>query len=218
MSRNKLSEQIKSIIINDIEEEFIIGCILGDGTLSKSGKHYRLRVEQKADHYEYVKWKFDRLNRLCLTPPQYNKKNNSFRFGTVGHPRLSEIKINFYFNDNSINPEIISKINRLAIAVWFMDDGYKINNTVGISSNNFSLIALKQLQSRLLQFGLSTNLQSDKGRKRIYFSTKCYYSFNKIVKPFIGQVKCMAYKLPNPVETTRKLPQKWDEDIVQSLQ
>lgn len=162
MVRNRLSDNIKGLTINEVEEEIIIGCLLGDGTLSKSGKFHRLRVEQKKSHKEYVDWKFDRLKRLCLTPPQSNPKNKSFRFGTVGHPKLSELYSIFYGKDRSINPKILNKISNLGIAIWFMDDGYRIHNTVGISANNFSLVALGQLREILAMFGISTSLQKDK--------------------------------------------------------
>jgi hypothetical protein len=77
-----------------------------------------------------------------------------------------------------------------------MDDGYKIHNTVGISTNNFSDQALKQLREKLKKLGVSTSLQKDKGRKRTYISTKSFKSFKKLIKPYVDQVACMAYKLP----------------------
>ncbi|MDI6732162.1 MAG: hypothetical protein QME05_06340 [Candidatus Margulisbacteria bacterium] len=203
MSRNRLSEQIKDLAINEIEEKVIIGCLLGDATLSKSGKFHRLRIEQKASHLEYVEWKFSLLKRLCITPPQFNRKHNLYRFGTVGHPKLSKLYSIFYGEDKTIHPSVLSKISNLSIAIWFMDDGYKIHNTVGISANNFSSKALDQLRQVLTIFGISTSLQTDKQGKRIYILTESYRSFEKLVKPYVDQIKCMTYKLPNPVETTR---------------
>ena len=196
MVRNSLSNRIKDLVISEFEEQFIIGCLLGDATLSKSGKFHRVRIEQKADHKEYVDWKFNQLKRLCLTPPQFNSKHNSYRFGTVGHPKLTELHSIFYNTDRSINPTILDKINALSIAIWFMDDGYKIHNTVGISTNNFSEVALMQLKSLLEKYGISTSLQKDKQRKRTYISSKSFQSFKKLVKPYIDKVQCMAYKLP----------------------
>lgn len=218
MSRSNLSEQIKGLSISETEEKVILGCLLGDATLSKSGKFYRVRIEQKADHKEYVDWKFNLLKRLCITPPQFNPGNNSYRFGTVGHPELSNLHSVFYGTDRAINPMILEKVNALSIAIWFMDDGYSIHNTVGISTNSFSGLALEQLRELFSSFGIMTSLQTDKTGKRIYVLTKNYRLFEKIVKPYVGQVQCMAYKLLNPVETTRKLPGNWDEDIVQSPQ
>ncbi|MGB9592157.1 MAG: LAGLIDADG family homing endonuclease, partial [Candidatus Kryptoniota bacterium] len=198
--RNRLSNQIKDLSIDKNEEAVIIGCLLGDATLSKSGKFYRLRIEQKSAHKEYVEWKFNWLKRLCITPPQFSPGNNSYRFGTVGHPELSKLHSEFYGENRSINPFVLNKVNDLSIAIWFMDDGYKIHSTVGISANNFSEAALKQLQSLFKKLGIATSLQKDKRGKRIYIKSSSYQSFKKLVKPYISQVKCMAYKLPNPVE------------------
>jgi hypothetical protein len=84
-----------------------------------------------------------------------------------------------------------------------MDDGYKIHQTVGISSNNFSEVALEQLRKLLSGFGITTSLQKDKQGKRIYIVSSSYQSFKNLVKSYVDQVQCMTYKLPNPVETTR---------------
>src|SRR3989338_3109673 len=194
--RNRLSNQIKNLVITNIEETVIIGCLLGDATLSQSGRFHRLRVEQKLDHKEFVDWKFNLLKRLCITQPQLNPGNASYRFGTVGHPELTKLKSMFFRDDNSINPEVLGKIDNLSIAIWFMDDGYKIHGTIGISTNNFSQLALDQLISLLKKFGISAGLQKDKQGKRIYIKTSSYKSFYKLVKPYIDQVQCMAYKLP----------------------
>src|SRR3989338_6049450 len=156
--RNRLSLQVKDLLINKNELEIIIGCLLGDATLSTSGKLYR------------------------------------FRFGTVGHPELSRLRSGFFRADRSIDPSILSKISNLSIAIWFMDDGYRIHNTVGISTNNFLAPALKQLQGLFKSLGIETSLQKDKQGKRLYILSSSYRSFNNLVKPYVKQVQCMAYK------------------------
>ena len=156
----------------------------------------------------------------CSGMRHYRHRANyiDFRFGTVEHPELSRLRSGFFRADRSIDPSILSKISNLSIAIWFMDDGYRIHNTVGISTNNFLAPALKQLQGLFKSLGIETSLQKDKQGKRLYILSSSYRSFNNLVKPYVKQVQCMAYKLPNPVETTRKLPGNWDEDIVQSSQ
>ena len=63
MSQTKLANQIKLLQLTPIEKEVIIACLLGDGTLSKSGMNYRLRIEHNFKHKEYVEWKYNLLKR-----------------------------------------------------------------------------------------------------------------------------------------------------------
>ena len=83
VSQTKLGNQIKQLQLTPQEKEMIIACLLGDGTLSKSGKHYRLRIEHNAKHGEYVEWKCNLLKRICISKIQYVNSHSSFRFGTV---------------------------------------------------------------------------------------------------------------------------------------
>ena len=87
--QTKKSNKIRRVTVNPKEIAIIIGCLLGDGTLSKSGKDFCLRVEQKEAHSEYVHWKFEFLKRLCISKPKEVKAHKSLRFGTCGHPVLS---------------------------------------------------------------------------------------------------------------------------------
>src|SRR3989442_11686492 len=96
MAHTKRANALRDLSLNQEEREVLAGCLLGDGTLSKAGKNYRLRVEHQAMHREYVNWKYQKLSRLCLNEPQFLKQHSSYRFGTVGHPELNLWRTEFY--------------------------------------------------------------------------------------------------------------------------
>jgi hypothetical protein len=192
MGATKQSYNLKLQSLTRKEINFIQACLLGDGTLSKSGKHFRLRVAQKASHKEYVLWKYHNLQRLCVSKPSLDKVNNSFRFGTVGHPEITGLK-KLWYNPTKQVPNNFT-LNNLALAIWFMDDGTKIHHTVNFSVHNFSETSIALLQKHLLKMKIMTTVQSDGKGKRLYVKQFSYAIFKRLVKPYI--VKCMAYKLP----------------------
>jgi hypothetical protein len=125
-----------------VEREFVIGCLLGDGTLSKSGKEYRLRIEHQAAHKEYVDWKYSQIQRFCVTPPRFVAKHNSYRFGTIGHPELTKLRTAFYNQSVKRLQEKLSEcITPLMLAILFLDDGGKVNNTVSFALHSYDVDA-----------------------------------------------------------------------------
>jgi hypothetical protein len=177
----------------------VIGCLLGDGTLSKSGKEYRLRIEHKAAHREYVDWKYFQLQRLCVTPPQFVAQHGSCRFGTVGHPELTNLYQAFYKNGVKSLPNLLEEnLTPLALAILLMDDGGRIHNTVSFALHGYSQVDAELIESILRKFGIESKWQFDGHGygKRLYIATSSYPTLKKLVKPYVDLVSCMAYKLP----------------------
>lgn len=192
MSQTKQSNFLKKTPLTSLEKEVIIGCLLGDGTLSKSGKHFRLRIEHAEKHKEYVEWKFNLLKRICISKIQYVPTHFSFRFGTIGHPEITLLRHRWYLSSKQIVNDFA--LTSLMLAIWFMDDGTKHRDTVDISVHNFSAESIVNLRKQILQFGIETTVNSDTKGNRLYILKKSYPNFKRLVSPYI--VKCMEYKLP----------------------
>jgi hypothetical protein len=84
----------------------------------------------------------------------------------------------------------------LCLAIWFMDDGCKVHNTVSISVHSYSEDDIGRLKNLLSAFGVHTKVHFDGHGSRLYIPTSDYLTFKKLVKPFVESVPCMAYKLP----------------------
>ena len=69
MGATRQSYKLKSQQLDSEEFEFIQACLLGDGTLSAAGKHFRLRVAQKAAHKDYVYGNM-KTSKGCVFPNQ----------------------------------------------------------------------------------------------------------------------------------------------------
>jgi hypothetical protein len=199
MSHLRIANERKDQCFTPLEREVVIGCLLGDGTLTKSGNEYRLRIEHKAAHREYVGWKYDQLQRFCVTPPQFVRHHQSYRFGTIGHPELTDLRRAFSQGGKKSIPEFIEEqLGALALAILFMDDGGRVHHTVSLALHGYSEADAELIRSFLQRHGIDTTWQVDGHgyRRRLYVTTSSYAIFEKLVKPYVDQIPCMAYKLP----------------------
>ena len=210
MAHTKEANALRALSLTQEEREVIAGCLLGDGTLTKAGKNYRLRIEHQAMHREYVVWKHRKLSRLCVNGCKFVKQHNSCRFGTVGHPELNQWRTEFYGSEGvkRIPESMVQWISPVSIATWFMDDGYKIHRTCGIAVHCFSDEDVGRIQSVLGKFEVASQIQQDGHGKRLYIPTESYEAFETLVKPYVGQVPCMAYKLRQPRRDYTSAPVK----------
>ena len=144
----KLIEYKKTLKLNTIQKEILVGTLLGDATISKS-KSIALNVkfEQKLANKEYVNHLYEIFEPYVGTPPRVRditggraKDRHSIWFRTYRH-----IDFKFYYdlfypkrsavlrktnNNNSTDlrkkrvPKLIHKfLTPRALAYWFMDDG-----------------------------------------------------------------------------------------------
>jgi hypothetical protein len=193
MSHTREADHLKTIKLLPSEKEVIVGCLIGDGFLEKSGKHYRLRVGHTIRHRDYVRWKYNLLKRLCVMEPRYVPTTRSMRMGTIGHPELSDIRDKWYPDGiKEIPPDF--KLTPLMIAIWFMDDGCKHGKSVDFSVHSFSKESIQILQKDLEEFDITTTVNSDGKGNRLYVRRSSYDCFERLVKPYMQS--CMAYKLP----------------------
>jgi hypothetical protein len=193
MSQTRLGNQIRQTYLNETEMEVIIACLIGDGTLSRSGRNYRLRVEHSFKDKEYVEWKYELLRHLCLTEIQYVPSHHSLRFGTVGHPQITKLRGIWYRPKKQIHGCLV--LTPLTLSIWFMDDGTKHRDTVDFSVHSFSEGSLRILRSQLYKrYGIVTTVNLDSKGRRLYVRKKSYPIFKELTKPYI--LKCMARKLP----------------------
>ena len=176
--------------------EIILGCLLGDAYITKSGK---IQFEQSIKQLPYLMWKYKKLSNLAYGEPtftrrfdkRYGKEYRSARFWLRQYFR--PLREEFYPEGNKIFPINYQKyFTKLALAVWYMDDGniYKSRN-IKISADCFDSTSREVLKNLLLtKFGIESTIQNS-GKIRI--SAKSVNRFLKIVKPYIHS--SMTYKL-----------------------
>lgn len=118
------------------QRSIVIGTILRDGYLYKDG---RLQVEQSLQHQEYLKWLHEQLSTISgklsyveRTHPKTGKVSKSWRFYTK--KVFQDLQNVFYAEIHGKRTKVIPKnleqlLDSIVLAIWFMGDGGKAQNT-----------------------------------------------------------------------------------------
>lgn len=205
-----LSKQKENLHLSKIQEQVLIGTILGDGylRLSKSGKAARLQICHSIAAKEYLFWLRDIFKNFVYAEPDYQSSNQALRFTTISHPDFLTYQQLFYQSGIKLIPDEITNLltDPLSLAVWFMDDGngYQKTSAYRISTYAFGLEGNKILAKSLkTNFNLIVNIVRDSKGYQIYIPVKDGNAtrFKYLVNPYI--IKSMKYKLEHhsPVET-----------------
>lgn len=199
------------ISLSKEQKSVLLGTILGDGFLQKTGKkNARLRLEHGYKQKEYLLWKVKILQVLFQGKPKYlerihpktKKKYKYWRHQSQSTPYLGKLRNVFYPEGNKIIPEELEKyLNPLTIAVWYMDDGYyyKRDKCSFLYLGNVSEKQANFVSQALLgKFKIKTKVKKKKKGYAIYFSPSETKKLKKLIKDYI--LDCFNYKLPSSAE------------------
>ena len=195
--------------INREQESGLIGMVLGDAYLQKTGaRNARLRLEHRADHSEYLVWKTRLLPKLFQGNPVFLKRIHPDTGRTYSYvrqqsnssPYLGKIQRLFYSDGRKKIPDTLEKWLKsdIGFAIWFYDDGYyyvrdrSLYLYLGTVSRGEAEIASKTLRAN---FNLETTI-ADKGKKgfALYFPSRERDKVRKLLSKY--PVPVMAYKIP----------------------
>ena len=117
------------------QKQFLIGTLLGDGTLysSKRNTNARLKIQHSEKDKDYLKFKHSILKNFVtgkiIKEISFNKKTKKYylssAFITTTHPEFTEFHKLFYRRRKKVvTNEILSELTPFGLAIWLMDDGY----------------------------------------------------------------------------------------------
>ena len=190
------------------QTEILVGTVLGDGFLQKTGtKNARLRLEHSDKQKEYLLWKGTQMSRLFQGKPTFlsrvhPKSGETYsyaRWQSSASPELGVWQRYFYKEGKkTISADIGKYLTPLSLAVWYMDDGY-------LSPDKSSFIYLGRVskeESEILQNAITKNFSIeakiyDKKNKgfALYFPVEETKKLHALIKSFIHS--SMLYKLDN---------------------
>lgn len=160
--------------LNEYQKEVIIGLLLSDGYVN----HNRLSCTFKADHLDFINWlRFEILASICTTaqPTPWPRENPSqYWFCTRTHPYFTYLRNQWYKNKIKILPNHLEKdFTEVSLAFLLMGDGYWSENTVFISTENFTLTEVHYLMKILRnKYGLVLSTKKRGKGFRIRFSSR----------------------------------------------
>jgi len=195
------------IPLSKLQQEIIIGNILGDGCVEFDGfRGSRLQIKQAEKYEDYVFWLYRELKDLCKSTPKRKRDTNQWYFSTRHLDKLTELYKLFYPNGKKKIPKNITDliVSDLTLAVWYMDDGRldyrpKDHYTFMLSTDDFSFEDVHRLKEVLSDnFGIVSTVYSCLGKSKRY--PKLYIGaigrdkFLKLISPHI--LTCFSHKLP----------------------
>jgi len=196
------------ISLSKEQKSILFGIILGDGFLQKTGeKNARLRLEHGKSQKEYLMWKVKKLQPLFQGRAKYlerihpisKKKYCYWRHQSQSTPFLGKMRKIFYPGGTKIIPQELEKyLTSLALAVWYMDDGYyyqKDDNAYLYLGNVSQKEADILVNTLKIKFDLSTHWLRKKKGYAIYFSPQEVKKLKTLIKDHI--LEQFNYKLPS---------------------
>lgn len=217
----RLIEYKKTLKLNTIQKEILVGTLLGDSTIAKSkGIALNVKFEQKLANREYLNHLYHIFEPYVGTPPKVRnitdnllrgggKDRQSIWFRTYRHIDFKFYYDLFYIKENSTDlrkkrvPKLIHKfLTPRALAYWFMDDGsyyYNKSKTTQqkvyyFNTQSFSYQDIKILKKALkLNFNFDTNIYKDRTYYLLYIQPQSKDDFIDLIKSFI--IETFDYKL-----------------------
>lgn len=210
----------------------VIGMVLGDGCLTKRWENGEacFQLSQCEKQYDYLLWKQNILNKITsskinktertLTEKDFSfykdkpKTFYGYHLNTNRHPFFTKLYNRFYHTDEFgkkvkvVDEYLVKKINPLALAIWFMDDGCSGENkrtehekpSYYLCTNNFDYANQLLLKKSLkLNFNLDWNINKAEVSKdgsynyRLRLAQRENEKFLEIVRPLI--IPSLQYKL-----------------------
>ena len=199
--------------LSDMQWQVILGCLMGDGNLSKpvrtADSSARFRMGHGAKQATYLDWKVSLLDNIthCRT---VNAKGAVFADFTP-LSELSELREIVYQGNGKkhITWDYLKKLTPLALAVWYMDDGCFTVRSKGVQERTQGgsgriEICLEAMspgsRDRMIEYLRDTHGLDVRLRRRgaeaiamLQFTTAASEKFQRLVAPYVHP--SMQYKL-----------------------
>jgi len=194
----------KYLTINKVQEDLIIGSILGDGHIDKRPKCSIFMVGHSENQKEYLYWKYNLMKNLCNKGPVH--KDKFIQKFPNGKEYLCQ---DFYmFRTRSIDMlrsyqqlsiyERIERLNEFSLSIFFLDDGSRSGNAWEICVAMFGNEE-KQLFKNLLHDKFNIDIYTNNTDDR-YFSINVENSkkvTKMILKNIPNELDVIQYKIIN---------------------
>lgn len=216
--------------ISDIQNEILIGCMLGDGSCEKiSGKkkNSSFLENHTSPQKEYCEYLNNILQPFTLGLKLYKSKkqrkikdrlissNEVYGFQTISHPYFTEMETKWYLRDEN-GRYILNKFGRRIkivpadlvltpriIAFWFFGDGY--NNAERrraiFCTNGFEKKYVELLIEKLNNIGISGCTIN--GKNEIYVPPGSFLPLIEMIRLFVP-TRDMKYKVDLSLYTAAK--------------
>jgi transposase len=218
------------------QNEFIIGSLLGDGSVRKDGSYKLSQSKKRKKYIDYVfqimspfakyyakeVWTIPRKKKGQIIG-RSDRHTEGYSVSTIVHPVFRELRSIWYKEGVKIVPEGV-KLTPFSLSVWYMDDGSNRNSgaskDIRLNTQSFSMENVRKL-SRMLErdLGIKSSIQKDKGEQAIIrVGAGNYFKFIDIVRNHVQKIDCFSYKInTSQVPKDRRFIDKQTKESVVKL-
>lgn len=191
--------------IPPLQEQVLIGKMLGDGSLTIQNSTAFISFGHKQDHEEYLHWTMRGLGNISGN----QQKNQISGYGTTmcRSRTISSVLIKEMFEhwhvsgSKQIPKNIVDKVGPIALAFWYMDDG-SLSRHEGqedralFATCAFNDESVNNLRKIFLKFGIVPVIyKSDNGQyNRLRLNSDDADRLFLLIAPYVPPI--MQYKLP----------------------
>lgn len=189
----------KDVVLSFEQEQLVIGGLLGDTHFRKTHANAHGEFIHSLAQEEYCKWKREIIKDFCSDVSYAHQidKRTLKRYDKVicriySNPVFNGYYDLFYKNKvKFISKEMLWRLEGLGLAIWYMDDGCKHNDTYSIATNNFSEEDFELIRDF---FAKKFNIEVTRHKGGVtYILTKSAPTFKLLIQPYV--IDSMKYKL-----------------------
>ena len=191
----EVCEDIKSSFkLSSIQQDVLVGTLLGDGGIRLKGRFARLHIKHSANQLSLVEYKrliFQNIStmKVRVFKQKVGRKDYDFaEFVTLTHPEFLKFYNLFYPNQKKEVPKNIKQFLRspISLAVWLMDDGSAEYAGVSLQTHSFSQKEVDVLRKVIeSNFRIKTGKRLNKGKWVIYFPKASLSRLKRVVEKLI---------------------------------
>lgn len=202
----------EDIIISEELDNFIIGSLLGDGSITKYeynksavNKNSKLTINHSEVQKDYLLFKKEILSKLCtvtyaerfIVDKRDNFKNYiKCTLDTIQNKAFNKYRDDWYGTGEKHIPKTINSISPLSLAIWFQDDGSRAGNSgYYLATHSFNINDIVLLGTILYdQYGIiTTGHKVTNNQHNMYINKESVNIVNRIIEPYYCE--SMKYKL-----------------------
>lgn len=193
-----------SLLLTEVQKSIMLGILLGDGTLKSAkgeGGSKSLKWSHSNKQEDYLNWTIQALGGLAKRTEDhvsgYGSITHSAR--TMFHPDIERALMGFDKPSGAIPDWVAEKLNPIAMAYWYMDDGSLAHasnqrDRVNFSTYSFSSESHLILRKGLEKYGIKSEIQNSAKGMTIRLNSESADWFFSLISPYIPP--SMQYKLP----------------------
>lgn len=190
------------------EEQVLIGTMIGDGHLRLPDDCKTVSGEfvHSTKQKDYCHWKYDKLKRFCKEP--FDTYQDDKRTGKRYYKTMCRIYANPVFNvyyNNLYNDRvkylsayIVNKLDPLAIAIWYMDDGTYNHGSYTLCTNSFETENLALLVD-MFKNKYNIQFRIDSKNQIVIKGKENAIKFKDLIEEYV--LDDFKYKLRGPLKT-----------------